>query len=43
VITGAQAVAKRRRNGGEERRWLELGTSVMGGARELEREGKKGW
>jgi hypothetical protein len=43
VITGARAVVKRRRNGGEEWRWLELGARVMEGARELGREGKKGW
>jgi hypothetical protein len=43
VLTGARAVAKRQRDGGEERWWLELVARVKEGARELGREGKKGW
>jgi hypothetical protein len=35
VLTGARAVAKRRRDGGEERRQLELGARAKEGAREL--------
>jgi hypothetical protein len=35
--------AKRRHDGGEERRRLELIVRVKEGTRELGREGKKGW
>jgi hypothetical protein len=41
VLTGARAVAKRRRTGGSERRWLELIARVKEGAKELGREGMR--
>jgi hypothetical protein len=46
VLTGARAATKRRHDGGEERRWLELITRAKEDARELRREGKRcgeGW
>jgi hypothetical protein len=36
VLTGSQATAERRRNDGEERRWLELGARAEEGESELE-------
>jgi hypothetical protein len=39
VLTGDGGVAKRRRTGGNERRWLELIARVKKGAKELGREG----
>jgi hypothetical protein len=41
VLTGARAVAKRRRTGGRERRWLELTTRAKEGLKELEKEGMR--
>jgi hypothetical protein len=41
VLTGARAAVKRRRDGGKERRWLELGARVKEGTRELGRQGKR--
>jgi hypothetical protein len=35
-------VVERLRDGGDERRWLELGMRAKEGVRELEREGKRG-
>jgi hypothetical protein len=35
-------VAKRRHNGGKERRWLELVVRVKEGVKELGREGRRG-
>jgi hypothetical protein len=37
VLTGARAVAERRRDGGEERWWLELDARAKEGVRELGR------
>jgi hypothetical protein len=42
VLTGARAVVKRRRDGGEERWQLELDVRAKEDTRELRREGKKG-
>jgi hypothetical protein len=42
VLTGARAAAERRRDGGEDQRWLELDVRAKEGARELKREGNKG-
>jgi hypothetical protein len=42
VLTKARAVVDWRRNRGEERWQLELGTRAKEGARELGREGEKG-
>jgi hypothetical protein len=41
-LTGAQAAVERRCDGGDERWWLDLSVRVKEGARELEREGKRG-
>jgi hypothetical protein len=41
VLTGAWAVAKRRRNGGSERWQLELVVRAKEGAKELRREGMR--
>jgi hypothetical protein len=41
VLTGARASAERRRDGGEEQRWLELGVGAKEGTRELRREGER--
>jgi hypothetical protein len=41
-LTGARAAVERRHDGGDERWWLELSARVKEGARELEREGKRG-
>jgi hypothetical protein len=43
VLTGARAAAEGWRDGGEERRWLELGVRAKEGTKELGREGKKEW
>jgi hypothetical protein len=42
VLTGARAVAERRRDRDEEWRWLELGARAKEGAKEIGREGKRG-
>jgi hypothetical protein len=42
VLTGARAAAKRQRDGGKERWGLELIARVKEGARDLDREGKRG-
>jgi hypothetical protein len=42
VLTGARAVVKMRRDGGEEWRWLELSVRAKEGAGQLGRERKKG-
>jgi hypothetical protein len=41
VLTGDGGVAKRRRTGGNERRWLELIARAKKGAKELGREGMR--
>jgi phage protein D len=43
VSEGCSPEHERRNDRDEERRWLELGARVKEGARELGREGKKGW
>jgi hypothetical protein len=40
-LTRAQAVVERRRDGGEEWGWLELGVRAKEGARKLGREGRR--
>jgi hypothetical protein len=41
-LTGARVAVERRRNGGDERRGLELSVRATEGLRELNREGKRG-
>jgi hypothetical protein len=41
-LTEARAAVERLHDGGDERRGLELDTTVMKGAREFKREGKRG-
>jgi hypothetical protein len=41
VLTGDGGVAKRRRTGGNERRWLELVARAKEGVKELRREGMR--
>jgi hypothetical protein len=42
VLTGVRVAAKRQHNGDKERWWLEFITRAKEGAKELEREGKRG-